>query len=248
MSDVDPLSSAYCKQHDIYLCEVCTIKKLEERLAEYKAENAALREELERTYANLIESNAACVCGCPDSEHESYEDDGLSCGKDEHECIRSSVAVAELMTRKCKELERVKRFNEQAANVGFVIDETNNELMEHVQELESALAAASLELQTARVEIARECRSCAQFETELAAKEEELKALDTKYVKALEAVNDYMYKWGFSLKKVEYLEQREKQLREALNDIQMHVREADFSWESWVYDRAEAALAEGESK
>lgn len=50
-------------------------------------------------------------------------------------------------------------------------------LIGKVKELKSALAAASLELQTARVEIARECRSCAQFETELAAKEEELQAL-----------------------------------------------------------------------
>ena len=27
MSDVDPLSGAYCKEHDIYLCDECYLRK-----------------------------------------------------------------------------------------------------------------------------------------------------------------------------------------------------------------------------
>ena len=41
----------------------------------------------------LRECNAVCLCGCPDSEHESYGEDGESCGDEEHECIRVPSAV-----------------------------------------------------------------------------------------------------------------------------------------------------------
>jgi hypothetical protein len=40
--------------------------------------------------AELIESNAACICGCDDHETDS---DGESCGDPDHECLRASVAV-----------------------------------------------------------------------------------------------------------------------------------------------------------
>ena len=39
------------------------------------------------------ECNAVCLCGCPDSEHESYDEDGESCGDEEHVCIRVAPAV-----------------------------------------------------------------------------------------------------------------------------------------------------------
>jgi hypothetical protein len=41
----------------------------------------------------LRECNAVCLCGCPDADHESYDEDGESCGNDEHECIRVAPAV-----------------------------------------------------------------------------------------------------------------------------------------------------------
>ena len=43
--------------------------------------------------ALLRECNAVCLCGCPDEEHESYGEDGESCGHDDHECIRVAPAV-----------------------------------------------------------------------------------------------------------------------------------------------------------
>ena len=232
----EPLSSAYCKQHDIYLCEVCTIKKLKERLAEYKAENAALREELEqmkqlvskwtKEYGKLelhiqeLESSLASTQTHAEEFRLLFKDEYSKhvTTRQELADTRREIAVKEEELKiACREITRLENSDD--------LRRQNVELQKAVNALNSFDAPA-----------------------ELVKAREELKVLDTKYVKALEAVNDYMYKWGFSLKKVEYLEQREKQLREALNDIQMHVREADFSWESWVYDRAEAALAEGESK
>lgn len=49
--------------------------------------------EVARLTALLRECNAVCLCGCPDSEHESYGEDGESCGHDDHECIRVAPAV-----------------------------------------------------------------------------------------------------------------------------------------------------------
>jgi hypothetical protein len=39
------------------------------------------------------ESNAVCVCGCPDKDHESYGEEGEACQNEMHECIRTSKAV-----------------------------------------------------------------------------------------------------------------------------------------------------------
>ena len=47
----------------------------------------------------LRECNAVCLCGCPDSEHESYGEDGESCADEEHECIRVAPAVLEIVQR-----------------------------------------------------------------------------------------------------------------------------------------------------
>lgn len=49
--------------------------------------------------ALLRECNAVCLCGCPDSEHESYGEDGESCGHDDHECIRVPKAVLAYVER-----------------------------------------------------------------------------------------------------------------------------------------------------
>jgi hypothetical protein len=47
----------------------------------------------------LALDNAICLCGCPSSEHESYGEDGESCGVDGHECIRVAPAVLEIVQR-----------------------------------------------------------------------------------------------------------------------------------------------------
>ena len=50
-----------------------------EQLATMTAERDAAREALDgRTY---------CLCGCDMSDHEHYDEDGYSCGHDDHECV-----------------------------------------------------------------------------------------------------------------------------------------------------------------
>lgn len=47
----------------------------------------------------LRECNAVCLCGCPETEHESYGEDGESCADEGHECIRVAPAVLEIVQR-----------------------------------------------------------------------------------------------------------------------------------------------------
>ena len=47
----------------------------------------------------LRECNAVCLCGCPESEHESYGEDGESCADEGHECIRVAPAVLAYVER-----------------------------------------------------------------------------------------------------------------------------------------------------
>lgn len=55
--------------------------------------------EVARLTALLRECNAVCLCGCPESEHESYGEDGESCADEGHECIRVAPAVLEIVQR-----------------------------------------------------------------------------------------------------------------------------------------------------
>lgn len=55
------------------------------------AENTRLR-------AVLAESAAVCACGCSDVDHESYGEDGESCGHDDHECYRTSPAASSALS------------------------------------------------------------------------------------------------------------------------------------------------------
>ena len=46
-----------------------------------------------------FEALAVCACGCPVADHEGYEEDGEDCGRDGHDCYRTSQsALAELTT------------------------------------------------------------------------------------------------------------------------------------------------------
>lgn len=55
--------------------------------------------EVARLTALLRECNAVCLCGCPESEHESYGEDGESCADEGHECIRVAKAVLAYVER-----------------------------------------------------------------------------------------------------------------------------------------------------
>jgi hypothetical protein len=60
--------------------------------------------------AVCLESNAVCLCGCPDSEHERY-DDGEGCGHDDHECVRASVTVADMIFAGRRHVQELLREN-----------------------------------------------------------------------------------------------------------------------------------------
>lgn len=53
---------------------------------------------------SLAESSEVCVCGCPPADHESYGEDGESCGKD-HECIRTCIAIRDMLAKKDRQIE-----------------------------------------------------------------------------------------------------------------------------------------------
>jgi hypothetical protein len=57
----------------------------------------ALAAELRQLREVCAESNAVCVCGCPDAEHEHVDEGGECCGVDGHECVRTSVTVLAML-------------------------------------------------------------------------------------------------------------------------------------------------------
>lgn len=67
-----------------------------------KGENASLRAELDL-------ERAVCLCGCANSDHESYGEDGEACEHEDHECLRVCPAVLEYADGLRAENERLKR-------------------------------------------------------------------------------------------------------------------------------------------
>jgi len=70
-----------------------------------EAEKAALLEVLK-------ESNAVCVCGCPNEQHENYGEDGEACEDDTHECNRASRAVLASVAKLRAEKAALQQENE----------------------------------------------------------------------------------------------------------------------------------------
>lgn len=75
--------------------------------------------EIVRLRGLLHECNAVCLCGCPASEHESYGEDGESCGVEGHECLRVAPAVLEIVQR---ERDGAKRAVVDLGNVLYNIE------------------------------------------------------------------------------------------------------------------------------
>ena len=71
-----------------------------------RASDAALR-------AALAETTGVFLCGCPPEDHESYGEDGESCGHDDHECIRTCRAIQTLYTRRSAALKKAEEENER---------------------------------------------------------------------------------------------------------------------------------------
>src|ERR1017187_5478536 len=58
--------------------------------------------------AALAETTGVFLCGCPPEDHESYGEDGESCGHDDHECIRTCRAIQTLYTRRSAALKKAE--------------------------------------------------------------------------------------------------------------------------------------------
>ena len=85
-------------------------------IAEKDAKLASQAEEIERlTKTNdlldrsLDSWTEVCVCGCPISEHENYGEEGESCEHEDHQCLRTCPAIAEMFV-----VERTARESAEA--------------------------------------------------------------------------------------------------------------------------------------
>ena len=61
-----------------------------------RAERDAALARAEELAVLCNESNSTCICGCPPQIHEMVDEGAESCGRDDHECIRTSRSVASL--------------------------------------------------------------------------------------------------------------------------------------------------------
>jgi hypothetical protein len=97
----------------------------------------------------LAESNAVCVCGCPESAHESYGEDGDSCEDDTHECMRTSKAVYaivhQLRERALQAEKERDALRDWQATVTVALGREQGAFYEdvprHIREMRDALAA-----------------------------------------------------------------------------------------------------------
>lgn len=63
--------------------------------------------EVEQLTVIANESNAVCACLCPVNEHENYGEEGESCENPNHECVRTSHAVANILAARKADIERL---------------------------------------------------------------------------------------------------------------------------------------------
>ena len=117
-------------------------RKIDDLRDEVSAQTARAEEaeaSLAEREALLHECNAVCLCGCPESEHESYGEDGESCGHDDHECLRvprSVLAYVETLRR-----APVRDEVREAAEICRSLPPSTNEFNVAVANLLAALAA-----------------------------------------------------------------------------------------------------------
>lgn len=73
--------------------DLLRLLSMAERTMRAEAEVERLRAELQAQTSDLTE----CTCGCPLAEHESYDEDGIACGRDGHECLPCWPAAATML-------------------------------------------------------------------------------------------------------------------------------------------------------
>jgi len=106
--------------------EIVTQGALNALMAEHdKWRERARRAEAEREQLleRVKEDNAVCICGCSEGDHERY-DDGESCANEEHECIRTCLAIRHLYVEMRKRAEKAER---KAASLTSLIEAENHQ-------------------------------------------------------------------------------------------------------------------------
>ncbi len=78
--------------------------------------------------AEIKRDRAFCICGCPDSEHESYGEDGESCENPRHECTRVCAAAASIVESLRFEVARLTEITNDAQRRLDVAREERDEI------------------------------------------------------------------------------------------------------------------------
>jgi hypothetical protein len=73
------------------------------------ARETALRTQVEDLKEQLRQERMFCLCGCPASDHESYGEDGESCGDEDHECLLVAPAVRTCFDKLRAQVEELTR-------------------------------------------------------------------------------------------------------------------------------------------
>jgi hypothetical protein len=94
---------------DLHLCAACTESEIL-KFAELEAGRIASLEEI------IALDNAVCLCGCQIEDHESY-DEGEHCEHDDHECIRTCPAIAQLYAAQRSRIAELKKRLRDAAHI-----------------------------------------------------------------------------------------------------------------------------------
>lgn len=75
-------------------------------LRRLKATVEAKDAEIRRLEVEASIDREVCICGCPVSQHESYDDDGESCGDQSHECVRvcpTALSIAQSLREQLRQ-------------------------------------------------------------------------------------------------------------------------------------------------
>lgn len=117
-------------------------------------EHRALVDKADELKAQLVESNEVCVCGCPPDQHENYGEDGEGCEDDSHECVRTCIAVRDMMQAERKQNAALKAQEKQLRAQAVEIERLNKKYQEHTADLEKTVSECALGKFRAEEEIA----------------------------------------------------------------------------------------------
>ena len=112
----------------------------------YPDELTELRAEVSRLREALNVSNSVCACGCPIGEHENYGEDGEACETEDHECVRTSAAVADMLELLRADVSRLQQELHEKNQAGMhAVTEISRLQQEHAKK-DLTIAAREVEI------------------------------------------------------------------------------------------------------